>query len=232
MDHIEALVAELRLVGVGLAHDLKSPITRLKIALERAIDVSGSPDARAALEGAIIEADKLQRMLATTLLISYAASGTSRERFTLVDVGALLNDLAEIHGPSAEEKGFSIEIFMASETKVLLHRDLVSQALSNLIENSINYAEGGSSIILSAVSYVDDIQIVVTDNGVGIPSHRYGDALRRYGRLDAARSLPGSGLGLSLVQAVAQLHGGDLELQTNAPGLRVVLKLRPAQKST
>jgi signal transduction histidine kinase len=230
LDRLESLVDELQIVGDGLAHDLRSPITRLRVTLERALNETDDPKALAAMTKIMTETDTLLAMLAKTLQISNAAAGTSRERFTETDVSLLLQDLAEIYGPLAEEKGFSITVDVPVGLTALLHRDLVSQALSNLIENSLNYGTGGTKIILSAIYSANELFITVADNGVGIPSHRYEDAKRRYGRLDPARHVPGSGLGLSLVDAVAKLHNGQLTLADHAPGLLATIAFPAEQR--
>jgi signal transduction histidine kinase len=225
LNRLESLVGELRLVGGGLAHDLRSPITRLRVTLDRALRESKDSVSLAAMQKMMVETDTLLAMLNMTLQISNAETGGGRERFTEVDVSKMLWDLAEIYGPLAEEKGFKISVNVADGISVLLHRELLGQALSNLIDNALNYADGGSNIMLSAYRHNKIISITVADDGVGIPVHRRADAKRRYGRLDNSRSLPGAGLGLSLVEAVARLHGGDMTFADNAPGLVVTMKL-------
>jgi signal transduction histidine kinase len=145
------------------------------------------------------------------------------------DIGDLLRDMAEVYGPLVEESGFTLLVDAPEGAhRFPLHRELVSQALANLIENALKYAEGGNRITLSAMQSANgnDLALSVADNGPGIPPERHGEAIRRFGRLDPARGKPGSGLGLSLVEAVARLHHGAIELGDNAPGLRVTLRLR------
>jgi signal transduction histidine kinase len=223
MGRLDSTVGELRLIGGGLAHDLRSPITRLRVTLERALSEVEEPTAIAAMNKMMAETDALLAMLAMALQISNAEAGANRDRFTTADVAPMLNDLAEIYGPLAEERGFSISVDAPMGMEKLLHRELFGQALSNLIENALNYADGGNKINLVARRQEDNVVISVSDNGTGIPEHRREDARRRYGRLDSARQLPGAGLGLSLVEAVARLHGGEMALRDNAPGLIVSL---------
>jgi signal transduction histidine kinase len=225
LNRLDTMVSELRLVSSGLAHDLRSPITRLRVTLERALSETKDPVSLTAMQKMMAETDTLLAMAAMTLQISNAEAGTSRDRFTDTNILSLLEDLAEIYGPLAEERGFKLSVHAQEDLSKLLHRELLGQALSNLIENALNYAEGGSYIQLSASREGDILHISVADNGVGIPSHREADARRRYGRLDSARQLPGSGLGLSLVEAVARLHGGRMILAGNAPGLVVTMAL-------
>lgn len=221
LDRIELLVSQLRMMTDGLAHDLKSPVTRLKSVLERAIIDVEEPNALGALERVSEEAETLLQMLSTALLISRADAGIGRDNFTAMPVADLLGDLAEIYGPLIEDRGFSITVRAPADTNVTLHRELMSQAIGNLIENALKYAIGGTRIALSAVVEDQTLNLMVEDDGPGIPADRHEDAIRRFGRLDPARQIPGSGLGLSLVRAAARLHDGWVALEDCGPGLRV-----------
>lgn len=225
LDRIEALVSQLRMMTDGLAHDLRSPVTRMKSVLESATLETLDPISRGTLERVSVEAETLLSMLTTALVISRAEAGIGRDHFVDTDVPSLLRDLAEIYGPVAEEQGVVIEVREAAPQNAALHREFVSQAIGNLIENALKYAEGGSRISLSGTREAHGIRIEVADDGAGIPAEEREHALRRFGRLDPARQVAGFGLGLSLVEAVARLHGGALLLEDNAPGLRVVLRL-------
>ncbi len=224
LDRIEALVSQLRMMTDGLAHDLKSPVTRIKVALERAIIETEDETALAALERVSGEAETLLGMLSTALLISRAEAGIGRDRFVDTDIAALLEDLAEVYGPLAEDRGFEIAVEAESGLHVALHRELVGQALGNLIENATKYAEGGHRITVRAAREGGGVALSVADDGPGIPEARRAEALSRFGRLDPARHIAGSGLGLSLVEAVARLHQGSFTLEDAAPGLRAVLR--------
>lgn len=226
LDRIETLVGELRIVTDGLAHDLSSPITRLKSTLERAIIDTHDPVALSALEKVSVEAETLLAMLSTALEISRAEAGIGRERFVETEVSAMLADLVELYGPVAEEQDMVLSCNAPSELTVSLHRELIGQALGNLIENAIKYAHGGSKIALAAIPTRDGVTLSVVDDGPGIPEARRTDALKKFGRLDPARTISGSGLGLSLVEAVARLHGGNIALEDNAPGLKVVVSIK------
>ncbi len=226
LDRIETLVGELRIITDGLAHDLRSPITRLKSTLERAVIDTHDPQALAALQKVSAEADALLAMLTTALQISRAEAGIGRERFVETDVVAMLADLVELYGPVAEEQGMALSCNVSRELTVSLHRELIGQALGNLIENAIKYAQGGSSIALAAAPTEAGVILSVADDGPGIAEARRIDALKKFGRLDPARTISGSGLGLSLVEAVARLHGGHVVLQDNAPGLKVLLVIK------
>jgi signal transduction histidine kinase len=223
LDRIEGLIGELKIITDGLAHDLRSPITRLKSVVERACIEVKDPVALTALEGVSTEAETLLAMLTTALQISRAEAGIGRDRFVSVDVKALLDDLVEVYGPVAEDQGFALTSDAPVGLTATLHRELISQALGNLIENALKYASGGKAISLSAAREGQHLRLTVADDGPGIPAERRDEALRRFGRLDPSRHITGSGLGLSLVEAVARLHGGEVVLADNAPGLRVVV---------
>jgi signal transduction histidine kinase len=225
LDRIEALVSQLRMITDGLAHDLRSPVTRMKSLIERAALETRDASAQAALERVAAEAETLLRMLSTALQISRAEAGIGRDRFQEVELRPLLDDLAEIYGPLAEDGGFALEVAAPAGLSAMLHREFVSQALGNLIENALKYAAGGQRIELSARQKGDELLLAVADDGPGIPEDRRQEAVKRFGRLDPARHLPGSGLGLSLVEAVARLHEGRMALTDNRPGLRVELRL-------
>ena len=220
---IEGLVGELRLVTDSLAHDLQSPVSRLKATVERAITATHDTKALEALGTVSEEADRLQSMLTTALQISRAEAGLGRDQFKEFQAEALLVDLAEVYGPIAEDQGFAIEVVVPRSVKVIGHRELLGQAIANLIDNALKYAVGGNLIALQLEQADDRVIISVADNGTGIPVDQREDALRRFGRLDAARQAGGAGLGLSLVSTVAHLHGGQLTLEDAVPGLIAML---------
>lgn len=226
LERIDALVTQLRMMTDGLAHDLKSPVTRLISVVEQASAQTRDDTALDALDKVHDEAQTLRSMLTTALLISRTEAGFGGDLLRDTNVGDLLRDVGEVYGPLIEDSGFSLSISAPESLLFPLHRELVSQSLANLIENALFYAEGGDSIALSAALDGDDLLISVADNGSGIPAESHAAALRRFGRLDPARSKPGSGLGLSLVEAVTRLHHGAVTLADESPGLRVQLKLR------
>lgn len=227
LERIDALVSQLRMMTDGLAHDLKSPVTRLVSVVEQASMKTRDDTALDALESVRREAETLQAMLGTALLISRTEAGFGADMLRETDVGDLLRDVAEIYGPFVEDSGFTLTIEAPAQPLIFpLHRELVSQALANLVENSLKYAEGGDRIELRAALQDGWLIVSVIDNGMGIPPERHGEALKRFGRLDPARGKSGSGLGLSLVEAVAGLHHGGIELSDNGLGLCVSLRFR------
>lgn len=227
LERIDTLVSQLRMMTDGLAHDLKSPVTRLVSVIEQASLKTHDETALEALESVRREAETLQTMLSTALLISRTEAGFGADMLRETDIGDLLRDVAEIYGPLVEDSGFTLVVDApAAPLSFPLNRELVSRALANLIENALKYAEGGDRMDLSASAKGETLTISVTDNGAGIPPDRRAEALKRFGRLDPARGKAGSGLGLSLVEAVARLHHGGIEFGDNCPGLRVSLHLQ------
>jgi signal transduction histidine kinase len=210
LDRIGGLLSELRLLTDSMAHDLRSPLTRLRARIDRAM-VSDDPEAmRGAIDGIGREADQLLAMLTTALEISRAEAGIGRDRFAPVDLAEALTDLVELYEPVVEEAGRSLGLVIQDRPIVRAHRELLGQAVSNLIDNALKYGEG--SLHLSLSQQGGNAVIGLSDEGMGIPVERQEEALRRFGRLDAARSESGAGLGLSLVAAVAQLHEGMVRL--------------------
>lgn len=227
LDRIEALVGELRMITDGLAHDLKSPLTRLKSRLEEAREEAQDPGAQAALDDVAEEADRLLAMLGTALQISRAEAGIGRDHFAETDIDALLEDSVELYGPLAESREVALDHAPGAAGSARVHRQLLQQALANLIDNALNHAEGATRISVGARREGEWLAISVADNGCGIPANRRDEAMRRFARLDSARHIAGSGLGLSLVEAVARLHGGRLQLGDADPGLLATLWLPP-----
>ena len=221
LDRIETLVGELRLVTDSLAHDLRSPVTRLQAAVEQAASTARDPDAIEALHRAGLEAGALQGMLSTALQISRAEAGIGRDRFVAVALDELLGEIEEVYGPVAEDAGFSLTVSADRDQRAMIHRELMAQALSNLVDNALNYAHGGTRLELAAHHHKDELILTVRDDGPGIPEDRRAEALRRFGRLDPSRHEAGSGLGLALAEAAARLHGGRIELDDGQPGLVV-----------
>lgn len=219
LDRIAMLVGELKLATDGLAHDLRSPLTRLRATLERALAAAESEEGRVAVLRAMEEGDRLLAMLDTALRITRAEAGIGREAFQPVDLSALVADVADMFEPLAEDRGLTILVEAGGAVVVPANREMIGQAVANLIDNALKY--GAGVILVRVAEAADAVAITVADDGPGIPPDRRTDALRRFGRLDAARTESGAGLGLSLVAAVAHLHGGTLELGDNAPGLAV-----------
>ncbi len=220
---IEALLDELRSVTDGLAHDLRSPLTRMKARIDR---VSRGGDASSSEIAAIgLEADALLAMLDNSLEISRVEAGIGRDGFTHIDLAALVTDLVEMYEPLAEDNGVRLTALAGVPVPVLAHRELLGRALSNLIDNALRYGAAGGVIEVEVAPTAEGTRLAVGDHGPGIAAASHEDALRRFGRLDAARPAGGAGLGLSLAAAIARLHGGTLTLAANQPGLKVIIDL-------
>lgn len=226
----EMLIDEIRMVTDGLAHDLRSPLTRLKARIDRLARGGQDQDNEIAAIGA--EADALLVMLENCLEISRVEAGIGRDAFTAFDVAALTRDLAEMYEPLAEETGLQLTTDAPVALPLLAHRNLLSRALANMIDNALRYGASGGLIDIAAHATPTGIAISVGDHGPGIASSEHAEAMRRFGRIDSARTTGGVGLGLPLAAAIARLHGGTLKLYDNRPGLRVVIDVPDSAAAT
>jgi signal transduction histidine kinase len=232
LDRISGLMEELRMLTDSLAHDLRSPVGRLRSAAQAAAETGDPAEQEALLENVIRQADSLMRILSAVLEISRSEALTGRKQFGWFDVSDLAAELTEMYEPLAEEAGVEIEFDRpAAPVPLYGHRQLLAQAVSNLIENAVRYGSEGGEIRIDVKTNGKQMRVEVGDRGPGIPIELRSEAVRRFGRLDSSRSKEGAGLGLALARAIAHLHDGELQLEDNRPGLLTAIELptRPTE---
>ena len=226
LDRIEGLLENLRQVSNDVAHDLRTPLSRLRSQLELSKHVSADPFE--VVEGAIAQLDHVLSLFAAILRIAEVEAGETRRYFTALDLSGLTTELAESYAPAVQDQDHLLLWSIEPGIAVLGDRDLLAQATINLIENAQRHTPAGTVIRLTLVASGDFICLQVVDNGPGVATADLPRIVKRFARLETSRNTAGYGLGLNLVSAVAKLHGGRLILKDNAPGLSATIEL-PAQ---
>jgi signal transduction histidine kinase len=224
LDRIQQLLEGLRQVSSDIAHDLRTPLGRLRQRLEDARERANTTgEYQAATEAAIAEADSLLETFSALLRIAQIEAGAQKSGFSTVDLSELLRSIAEAYEPSAEDSRHKLEVDIADGVTLTGDRQLLAQLFSNLVENALTHTPPGSAVRLSLAATPADFEAAVADTGPGIPEAERDKVFDRFYRLDRSRTTQGSGLGLALVKAIATLHGLSLRLEDRAPGLAVVV---------
>jgi signal transduction histidine kinase len=229
LDQIARLMSAMQEVSSNVAHDLRTPLTRLKARAESALREGSPAEYKDALERTIDESDRLLNAFNALLSIARAEAGEAREGLRPIDAAEIVTDVAELYEPLAEEQGGSLKVACEPNLNIRANRQLLAQAVSNLLDNGLKYGMGkdaaGADLTITGTLEGDEVVITVADRGGGIRPEDRERVVERFVRLDESRSKPGNGLGLSLVAGVMTLHGGRLVLEDNAPGLRAKLIL-------
>lgn len=226
LDRIGTLMSAMREVTDDIAHDMRSPISRLRSRIE--VVLLGKDDAaayRAALEATIEDADAILAMFNALLTIAHAESGEPRKHFETVELRKILEDAVEIYEPAAEDAGLSLVLDDGPSVRTLGNPNLLGQAVTNLLDNAMKYVPAGGRVRCSIETSDGRARMRVADDGPGVPDAFFDKAFDRFSRLEESRTSPGSGLGLSLVRAIAHLHDGEVRLESGDPGLVITIDL-------
>ncbi|MEA3067080.1 MAG: hypothetical protein QOK41_487, partial [Sphingomonadales bacterium] len=223
LDRIEGLLENLRQVSSDVAHDLRTPLSRLRTQLERSKQMTEDP--ADVIEGAIAQLDQVLSLFGAILRIAEVEAGETRRYFTTVDLTALTTELVESCAPALQDQGHTLLWSVEPGLMVRGDRELLAQAAINLIENAQRHTPVGTVIRLTLVATGDSLCLQVVDNGPGVATSDLPRIVKRFARLETSRNTAGYGLGLNLVSAVARLHGGRLILRNDAPGLSVTIEL-------
>jgi signal transduction histidine kinase len=226
LDWIEHLMDGVRHVSNAIAHDLRTPLGRIRGQLDEALR-PGQRTAQltATARAAIRQIDDLILVFDRLLQIAEAESGMRRQSFAPVPLASVIADIIELYDAEAEERGIALSSELDAAVATLGDRALLASAVANLVDNALKYAGAGATVRVRTVREPDDVSIIIEDDGPGIPVSERARVLERFYRVDASRSVPGNGLGLSIVSAIAALHWGALRLADAAPGLRACLVL-------
>jgi signal transduction histidine kinase len=226
LDRIGGLMDSLRQVSNDIAHDLRTPLSRLRQRLELALATTRSEEKlREAVTEAIADTDDILATFSALLRIAQIEAGTRKAGFASVDLSQVVSDVAQAYAPTIEDEGKRLHVAVEPDIAQTGDRELLTQLVANLIENAMRHTPEGTDITVSLTSQPTGAMLVVADNGPGVPPEAFDQLFRRFYRLECSRTTPGSGLGLSLVKAICDLHSATATLRDNAPGLRVEVVL-------
>ncbi len=230
LDELESFIVQSKETANSMAHDLKTPLNRVRNRLEMLL-LHTNENNSDLLEAMIEDIDKIIKMLNSLLSISQIETGAFRKNWSKIDISKLIDEMVDFYQPFAEEKNIKITIKKEGDVFISGNEQLLSQSISNIIDNAIKYTDAGGKIDISIHQENKTAFIRICDNGCGVDSKDYDKIVKKFVRLDKSRSLPGNGLGLSFVYAASKLHRAKLRFEDNNPGLCVILEFKAWQES-